>query len=111
MRIHPVFHVRLLEPYHANKIEGRTQPPPLPEIIDGEPEYEVREVLDSRIVRGRLEYYVDWEGYTAEEWTWEPAENLSGAPDLTAEFHRRYPQRPSPKDIPRRSSRSRRELL
>ena len=111
MRIHPVFHVRLLEPYHANKIEGRTQPPPPPEIIDGAEEYVVKEILDSRIIRGKLEYYVDWEGYTAEERTWEPVEHLDGAPDLIAHFHRRYPLRPSPKDIPRRSSGSRKGLL
>ena len=111
MRIHPVFHVRLLEPYHVNKIEGRTQPPPPPEIIDGVEEYVVEEVLDSRIVRGKLKYYVDWEGYTAEERTWEPAEHLTGTPDLVARFHHRYPLRPSPKDIPHRSSGSRKGLL
>ena len=111
MCIHPVFHVRLLEPYYANKIEGRIQPPPLPEVVDGELEYEVRKVLDLRIVQGRLEYYVDWEGYTAEERTWEPVENLSGAPDLTAEFHHHYPQHPSLKNIPRRGSGLRRGLL
>jgi len=111
MRIHPVFHVRLLEPYHVNKIEGRTQPPPPPEIIDGVEEYVVEEVLDSRIVRGKLKYYVDWEGYTAEERTWEPAEHLTGTPDLVARFHHRYPLRPSPKDIPHRSSGPRKGLL
>ena len=38
MRIHNVFHVSLLKDYHA---DGRTQPPPLPDIINGEPEWEV----------------------------------------------------------------------
>jgi len=111
MRIHPVFHARLLEPYHANKIEGRVQPPPLPEVIDEEEEYMVKAILDSRIARGKLEYYVDWEGYAPEERTWEPAKHLIRAPDLVADFHYRYPLRPSPKDIPRRSSGSRRDLL
>ena len=104
LKIHPVFHVHLLDPYNANKIPGRRQPPPPPEEINGEEEYEVREILDSRIVRRRLEYLVDWKGYSEEERTWEPAENVSGAADLVAEFHRRYPQRPASKDIPRRSS-------
>ena|SRR5436190_18028614 len=111
MRIHPVFHGRLLEPYHANKIEGRTQPPLLPEIIEGEEEYEVGAILDSKIVQRKLEYYVDWEGYTPEERTWEPVEHLTRALDLIADFHRRYPLRPSPKDIPRMSSGSRKGLL
>ena len=29
-KMHPVFHVSLLEPYHQNKLEGRTIPPPPP---------------------------------------------------------------------------------
>jgi hypothetical protein len=35
MRIHPVFHGSLLEPYHANTIPGRTQPPPPPVEVEG----------------------------------------------------------------------------
>ena len=49
-RIHPVFHASLLDPYRVNKIEGRKQTtPPPPEIVNGELEYEVEAVLDSRI--------------------------------------------------------------
>jgi len=108
-RIHNVFHASLLDPYHANEIGGRTQVVPQPpEIVEGEPEYEVKEVLDSK-VRGRtLWYYVDWVGWGPEERTWEPAVNLSHAEKLVAAYHQRHPQRPSPADIPakppRRSS-------
>jgi hypothetical protein len=38
LKIHPVFHVSLLKRYERS---GRVQPPPVPEIIDGEMEYEV----------------------------------------------------------------------
>ena len=69
MRLHPVFHVSLLEPYTENKIPGRTQQPPLPTIIEQVPEYTVNKILDSKIQRGRLKYYVDWEGYGPEERT------------------------------------------
>ena len=49
-RIHPVFHASLLDPYRVNKIGGREQPlPKPPEIVNGELEYEVDAVLDSRI--------------------------------------------------------------
>lgn len=34
MKIHPIFHVSLLEPCHANTLKGRTQPPPPDIIID-----------------------------------------------------------------------------
>ena len=101
LNIHPVFHIHLLDPYHANTIEGRRQPPPPPEIVAGEEEYEVREILDSRIARWKLEYLVDWKGYAEEERSWESAENVAGAADLVAAFHQRYPQCPSPHDIPR----------
>jgi hypothetical protein len=101
MRIHPVFHVSLLEPYRENTIKGRVQPPPPPpDEIDGELEYEVKEILDSKIVRGKLQYYIDWEGYTPEERTWEPAESVEHAADVVADFHRRYPKRPARHDIP-----------
>src|ERR1700686_3908514 len=100
MCIHPVFHVSLLEQYCPNVLPGRTQPPPPPEEIEGELEYEVEKVLDSKVVRGRLLYLVDWVGYSPEERTWEPSEYLEGAADAVADFHRRHPNRPSPSDIP-----------
>ena len=47
--VHPVFHVSMLEPSVPNTIPNRTEPPPAPVVIDGEPEYEVTEILDSKI--------------------------------------------------------------
>ena len=69
LRIHPVFHVSLLEPYKADIIPGRRQAPPPPTILADQEEHTVCKVLDSRIQRGRLMYYVDWEGYGPEERT------------------------------------------
>ena len=69
-RIHPVFHVSLLEPLQANTIEGRTAPPPPPIEVEGEIEYEVESILDSRFHYGKLQYLVSWLGYN--EQTWEP---------------------------------------
>jgi hypothetical protein len=71
-RIHPVFHTHPLDQYHANKFEGRNQPTPEPpEIVDVVPEYEVEEILDSKILRRNLWYFVDCKGYKPEERTWE----------------------------------------
>jgi hypothetical protein len=103
MRIHPVFHVSLLEPYRENQLDGRTQDPPPPLEVEGELEYEVKEILDSKIIRGRLRYLVDWVGYHPDERSWEPVEHVQHAVDAVAEFHRRYPNRPSPKDLPSRT--------
>ena len=63
MNVHPVFHVTLLEPYHENTIPDRVQPPPPPVTINEETEYEVEEVIDSKISRRKLMYLVKWKGY------------------------------------------------
>ena len=101
MRIHPVFHVSLLEPYRESTLPGRVQEPALPIEVEGEVEYEVAEILDSKVERGRLKYLVDWVGCGPEERTWEPVENVENAPDAVAAFHRTYPLRPSPRDLAR----------
>jgi hypothetical protein len=52
-RIHPVFHVVKLLPAPEDPILGqRALPPPEPEIVDGNLEYELEAILDSRIYRG-----------------------------------------------------------
>ncbi len=99
MKIHPVFHVSLLEPYKESTIPGRLQQPPPPIEIDGEEEFEVSEILDSRINRRKLEYLVHWQGYEVSERTWEPATNLDNAPEMIEEFHRQYPTKPNANDV------------
>lgn len=50
LRIHNVFHVSLLERYHEDTIPGRQQDPPPPIITpDGHIEWEVHQILDSRL--------------------------------------------------------------
>ena len=58
MRIHPVFHVSLLTRHQPDLIPGRSQPPPPPVIIDGDEEYEVEEILDSKVEWRQLKYLV-----------------------------------------------------
>ena len=94
MNIHDVFHVSLLEPYHANIIPGRIQSPPAPAIIEGQEEYEVEQILDSRIQRGKLQYLVDWKGYGPADRSWEPIENLEHCNELIDKFHSKYQSRP-----------------
>lgn len=38
--------------------------------------YRVERILRKRSVRGKVEYYVKWEGYTDDDNTWEPAKNI-----------------------------------
>jgi hypothetical protein len=63
-----------------------------PEEIDGEPEWEVDEVLASRI-NGRnkaLEYQVSWRGCDPDE-TWYKAENFKNSATALETFHNKYP--------------------
>ena len=47
--VHPVFHVSMLEPATPNKIPNWVNSLPLPIEVQGELEYEITEVLDSKI--------------------------------------------------------------
>ena len=52
------------------------------------PEYEVEEILDSRLKRGKLEYLVKWSGYTNDYNTWKSEANCA-LPILLAIFIKR----------------------
>jgi hypothetical protein len=72
MKIHHVFHVSLLEPYHAFTIPRRIHGPLSPIEFNGEHEYEVEDILNSRIFSCQLQYFIHWHGYDVSERTWEP---------------------------------------
>ena len=94
---HAVFHVSDLDLYRQSTIEGRNQPPPPAEEMEGETNYVVESIGRSRENKRwmSVEYLVFREGYPPEEATWEPGENLVGTADeALREFHRRYPKQP-----------------
>lgn len=91
VRIHNVFHVQLLEPYVENTIPHRTQPPPPPLEVEGEEEYEIEAILDTKVDKRYLDsrrYLVKWLGY--EERTWLGSEELGNAQDLLKEFNLKH---------------------
>ena len=92
-RIFPVFHVSLLEPFEENPFPNRKTEPPRPIIVDEEEEYAVEEVVDSRQTSDGVEYLVKWQGYGAEENSWEPKENMEEC-EAVDKFHLKYPGRP-----------------
>uniref|UniRef100_A0A8C5M348 Gypsy retrotransposon integrase-like protein 1 n=1 Tax=Leptobrachium leishanense TaxID=445787 RepID=A0A8C5M348_9ANUR len=95
MKVHPVFHVSLIKPHVADTLFRRPLAPPGPLLVDGEEEYEVEDVLDSRYRRHRLEYLIQWKGYGPEERSWEPASVVHARP-LVQNFHRAHPEKPAP---------------
>ena len=90
MKIHPVVNVSHVKPW-KQPMEGQNKPTPPPIEIQGEEEYEVEEVLDSRRCRGIVEYRVRWKGYMAEHDTWEPALNLEHAKAKVKVLYQKYP--------------------
>ena len=94
MKVHPVFHVSLLESYRESSFPGRMHSLPPSIKIKNHEEYEVDKILDSRRRWGKVEYFVHWSGYDFNERTREPAKNLADAPKKIQEFHQRYPYKP-----------------
>ena len=92
MHIHPVFHVSLLEPAPPGA-------PPAPNVeiepVNPEEDYDVEDILDCKLVRGKTKYLVKWLDYPHSENTWEFKTDLS-CPEKLLEFHRQNP------DLPRR---------
>src|SRR5258708_3276677 len=87
--IHPVFHISQLELAEPDPFPQRTQPPPPPVEIDGDIEYEVSEILDSKLDRrfrgnSLLCYLVHWSGYEGmeEETSWVSAQDLEHAQEV-----------------------------
>ena len=92
-KIHNVFHIDLLTPYHETEIHGANFMQPPPDLIDGEEEYEVEEILDSRKHgRGRkVQYLVKWKGYPSSDNQWVNWDDMH-AEEALAEFKRRKPE-------------------
>ena len=91
----------MLEPTTSNTFSERIQLAPTPVIIDGEPEYEISQIVDSKIDHQRackLLYKVIWLGYedTGDKSEWIPASKLSHAVNLVSDFHIAYSANPGP---------------
>lgn len=92
--VHPVFHVSLLTAYRPSPIVGRDPVEPPPIEVEGEEEYKVEKILDSRLFRRKLQYLVKWKGYDNSHMSWEPVENVEHATRLVKAFHHQHPSAP-----------------
>ena len=82
MRIHPIFHVSLLEKAPANaKLQTEI------ELETNDNEYQVESILDDRLVDGRKQYLVKWKEYDNSDNTWELVDNLINCWTLVKCYH------------------------
>jgi hypothetical protein len=93
MKYHNVFHVSLLEPAANNAYPGQNIEPPPPVEIDGEDEYFIEAILDSRIHQWKLQYLIKWVGYDLPDWELAKLHSESEAIDT---FHEKYPNKLGP---------------
>ena len=88
-RLHDVFHVSLLEPYHRQA--GETPTVIQPDLADENEEYEVEQILARRTRRNKTEWLVRWTGYSPAEDQWLTKEYLEGCQDMVNEFDQNHP--------------------
>jgi hypothetical protein len=93
--IHRRFHTSLLRPAPTDPFPGQYNPPPPPIAIDenGEKLWAIDAILASKRVGRRFDYEILWRGG---EKSWEPLHMVLTATASRKEFHKRYPNQPTP---------------
>ena len=92
-KVHDVFHIDLLTPYHEKDIHGPNFVQPPPDLVNGEEEYKVEEILDSR-KHGqghKVQYLVKWKGYPSSDNQWVKWDDMH-AEEALAKFKERRPK-------------------
>jgi hypothetical protein len=77
-KIHSAFHVSLLSPSHEMSKHRINYSSLAPDLVNGEPEWEVEKILDSHHYgqNQQLQYLVKWVGYPDLDNSWEPTMHL-----------------------------------
>src|ERR1700730_6376426 len=87
-KIHDVFHASLLTPYKETEKHGPNFLEPPPELIEGEPEWEVEQILGDRTYRRKKQFLIRWKGYAPAHDSWVDESDIN-APDLLMNYKKR----------------------
>jgi deoxyuridine 5'-triphosphate nucleotidohydrolase len=91
-KVHTVFHISKLKEYkNSNSFNRTSHSRPDPILSDGQEEWEVENLMDKRIFRGRTQYLAHWKGFDASERTWIFLEDLGNSLDLVEQFEDNLP--------------------
>ena len=77
--------VRISSSKKSKTTRRRAKPAPTPK-SKGPGEYAVEAVVGYRIINGRSEYLIRWEGYSAHSDTWEPIQSLQNCQQALGQF-------------------------
>jgi hypothetical protein len=99
MKMHPIFHISLLEPANKDTIYIT----PRLDIEVYEEEFEPERIIDRKRIDGENKYLIKWKGYTNADNTWEPARHLKNSPQLLRKFHEatRHKKNPPSGQVPK----------
>lgn len=86
-RIHNVFPISLLEPYHSRGDPAQERR----DIdLDDGPRWEVEAILGHRGPKRHRQYLIRWKGYSADDDSWEPRSHIDDGPLLQEYEHKHW---------------------
>ncbi len=97
-KIHNVFHVFLLE--SCKDLAEKKQTSFI--YVNDEKQWEIKQILNSRKYREKLQYYIKWLNWDDINNEWLNANNMNRANDLIAEYHEKYSEQMTDERIARK---------
>ncbi|KKA22102.1 Retrovirus polyprotein, partial [Rasamsonia emersonii CBS 393.64] len=96
IRVHPVFAPeKLRRATSTEPLQGQIPDAQPPIEVNGQDEWEVEQILASKLRYGKLYYRVKWIGYDDDP-KWYPANFFKNAPLRIRDFHAEHPDAPGP---------------